>query len=246
MHSDRPVCILPVQHPMLQLDALYLKQHQLDSMVQKTSRWLRELDMVVGIQGAAHRLNNLFSLSLCTRLSSLDIGHHQGIASLAPLSTLTCLKELRAHNTSISSIEPLRLCTQLTCLVISCTAVSCLDPLQPLCLMKELDMHGCTALTSLDAVGGLSRLLDLNLSHCRSLPPSALAPLASCTALKQLDIRACSFDLAPLASCHNLRRLYAYTLCAPLVNVSQLQGFPKLQIKTDATRKEWLDAVTLP
>ncbi len=206
-------------------------------MVQKTSRWLRELVLIIGIRGASHKLNDLSSLSLCTRLSSLDISRHRGISSLAPLSTLTGLRELRAHNTSVSSIEPLRSCSQITCLVISRTDISCLEPLRSLSELQKLDLEHCNVLISLEPLSSLSQLLDLNLHACSNLPPSALTPLSSCTALRILDIRCCNFDLAPLASCRDLRRLFVYRMYVQ-TDISPLHGMSGLQVKVDINRYE--------
>jgi hypothetical protein len=50
--------------------------------------------------------------------------------------------------------------------------------------LRKLNIQLCSDLPSLGPLGSLSRLMDLNLRGCNALPPSALAPLSSCTALR--------------------------------------------------------------
>ncbi len=91
-------------------------------------------------------------------------------------------------------------------------------------------------------------MLDLNLHFCLGLPASALSPLSSCTALKQLDIRHCTIlDIALLASCHDLRRLYIFKgYNQPDMDLEPLKGrMPRLVVRVGWNRTEDLDARSL-
>jgi hypothetical protein len=66
-------------------------------------------------------------------------------------------------------------------------SLTSLEHLPPTNRFRKLDLR-CTSLASLAPLSYVSRLMDLNLFSCIGLPPSALAPLSLCAALKQLDI----------------------------------------------------------
>ncbi len=184
------------------------------------------------------RTTSLEPLALLTQLKELDLQCCNVLTDLQHLDSLVQLKKLNLYGLRYSSLE-----------------IGSLVELEELNLghmmylaslevgsrsLRKLGLDGCS-LPSLDALGSLSNLLDLDLTRCH-LPPSALAPLSRCTALKVLSIRNSysTFDLAPLASCRDLRQLYTSSLQHE--NLMPLQGLlPRLEVKL-RDRREDLDA----
>jgi internalin A len=222
-----------------------MSQAQLASVCQRTSGLLREVSMDRSHEGPM-LIQDLIPLTSCSRLTALDLSSQKEIEDFIPLSSLVGLKELRLGWAPIRTLDPLQLLTQLTFLDTCFTPVTCLEPLSSLLQLEVLNLSKCKQITSLVPLSSLSRLHDLRIFDCRGLPASALSPLSSCTALKQLDIRFCNFDLAPLASCHDLRRLYVYTPFQPDLDLTPLQGLmPRLVVKQGLYRKDFLDARSL-
>lgn len=175
---------------------------------------------------AVASLEPLSSLSL---LEELDLSVCRQVTSLEPLASLSQLKRLSLKMSLSSCLSALSPLVHLEDLDLSCMhLVGSLEPLRPLSNLRRLDVQCCFSLTSLEALGCLSRLMDLTLASWHGLPLCALHPLAFCTALKQLDIRFCYFDVTPLFCCHSLRRLYT---CEEQAGLKQLQALmPRLVV----------------
>lgn len=108
-----------------------------------------------------------------TLVSKIDITGNKEITSLAPLSVMTNLKELRADGTAVSDLQPLRDLSGLVKLSCSGTKVSSLTILQYLTRLEELDCSN----TPLDSLEGLDELQNLKILNIDDTKVSSLDPI---------------------------------------------------------------------
>lgn len=108
-----------------------------------------------------------------TGLTSLSLGALPQVSSLAGLSWLQCLQELRVEGgVGITSLEPLSQLASLRALDISNLELPSLAGVGN--NITGLTLHSVISLTSLQPLAGLRHLRELHVSHCRDVVESIL------------------------------------------------------------------------
>jgi len=123
------------------------------------------------------------------------------ISDLAPLQSLTFLKELDIGENQISDITPLQTLTNLTNLYMSGNQINDITPLQPLIALETLSLRN-NQISDITSLQSLANLTWLNLGNNQI---NDLTPLQSLTELTDLGLRLNQInDITPLQSLTNL------------------------------------------
>eukprot|EP00798_Chlamydomonas_sp_ICE-L_P031635 gene31635-6829_t len=163
-------------------------------------------------------LSELTPLSACVDLQRLDISYCKQVTSLGPLSACTKLRVLKAEQCDgLTDLAPLELCTSLRELYISyCINIPTLKGLEHCTALEVLELEGCQkgdTTTQIEAGLPIEEIMAASKAGTLEVVKypciSDLAPLATCTALRRLNLAWCYkvTDLAPLASCTSLTSL---------------------------------------
>ena len=184
-----------------------------------------ELASLTGqFNAAGYGIADLTGIEHCTGLTILDVSDNT-LGSLAPLASLTGLKELNlSDNNTLSNLSPLASLTQLETLDASGNLISDLSPLAGLTSLTRLEL-GSNQIADLSPLDGLTNLETLNLPSNEIVN---LAPLAGLTNLTRLDLE--NNQIVDLSRLSNLSALE--TLSLPnnlLTGLSTLPTLPALR-----------------
>ena len=169
------------------------------------------------------KLESIAPLTSLTQLRELELGFSFQ-EDISPLAGLTQLQQLSLTYCKVIDVSPLAGLTQLQQLKLSHNAIIDLSPLAGLAQLQQLNLSD-NAIMDFSLLAGLTQLRQLNLSDNAI---TDLSPLTGLTQLLQLDLSNSEItDLSPLAGLTQLQQLdltdCEITDLSPLVDMRQLQ-----------------------
>jgi hypothetical protein len=163
------------------------------------------------------------NIELLSGITGLTLPRHEGIKSLAFVTSMPHLQSLKVQDNQIEDLSPLERCHELTELCLSSNKIQDLSPLAGLTNLQELQLRN-NLITDISPLASLTGLDELILSD-NSIED--LSPLAELKALTNLELARNEIaDLRPLAGLTALEGLF---LDENLIqDVSPLAGLTEL------------------